>query len=130
MYIGNFEHDSINGSGTFTWPNGRIYEGSWKDGKMSGQGNLMYEDGNEYNGEFMDDCRHGYGVFTWKDGKRYEGPWEKNKQHGVADLVLPPANGESEPKWVKAEFKDGVKIRYIKKQNVMGQTAVIERFEE
>ena len=49
----------IDGKGTYTWPDGRKYEG-----------------------EYYCNKKHGFGVFTWKDGSRYEGPWLNGKKHG------------------------------------------------
>jgi len=33
-YIGEYKNGEYHGQGTFTWSNGRKYEGEWKDGKM------------------------------------------------------------------------------------------------
>lgn len=38
------------------WPNGRSYEGSFKNGK-----------------------REGYGTFIWNTGAKYEGEWKDGK---------------------------------------------------
>jgi hypothetical protein len=40
----------MQGEGTYTWTDGRIYKGSWLQGKMNG-----------------------FGEFTWPDGKNYKG---------------------------------------------------------
>ena len=42
--------------GLYTWPDGRMYEGFYKDDK-----------------------KHGFGVYTWQDGKRYAGWWSHGK---------------------------------------------------
>lgn len=68
---------------------------------------MHYEDKNSYVGEFKEDEREGDGIFTWVDGKQYDGPWVNNKQEGIAMLKLP--NGKA----IKAEFHEGVKVRYL-----------------
>jgi len=35
----------LNGIGTYLWPDGRKYEGEWKDNKMHGEGNFDWGDG-------------------------------------------------------------------------------------
>eukprot|EP00351_Strombidinopsis_sp_SopsisLIS2011_P002829 CAMPEP_0116871950 /NCGR_PEP_ID=MMETSP0463-20121206/2526_1 /TAXON_ID=181622 /ORGANISM="Strombidinopsis sp, Strain SopsisLIS2011" /LENGTH=67 /DNA_ID=CAMNT_0004511335 /DNA_START=738 /DNA_END=941 /DNA_ORIENTATION=- len=49
----------MDGKGVYTWPDGKRYEGSYKN-----------------------ELRHGYGVFTWSDGRTYAGDWIQGKQHG------------------------------------------------
>lgn len=46
---------------------------------MDGKGILEWPDGKKYEGDFKDDKRHGTGEFRWKDGKIYKGPWIKGK---------------------------------------------------
>ena len=43
------------------------------NGKMHGQGHLIWPDDKEYIGEFAEDYRHGNGKFKWKDGREYNG---------------------------------------------------------
>jgi hypothetical protein len=60
----------MHGFGIFTWPDGRVYEGEYKN-------NLKW----------------GHGKFTWPDkeetGKSriYEGKWEMNLQHGPGEYT-------------------------------------------
>ena len=44
----------ING-GTYRWPDGRTYEGSWVKSRMHGRGHMSFTDGRDYEGEFRDD---------------------------------------------------------------------------
>ena len=44
----------LNGTHTYTWPNGDMYSGEWKKGKM-----------------------HGSGIYTWVDGVWLEGEFEE-----------------------------------------------------
>lgn len=49
-----------------TWPDGKSYEGDWKDGMM-----------------------HGKGKKTWANGKFYEGDLERGKSHGKGKQIFP-----------------------------------------
>lgn len=46
----------MHGTGTFWWPDGRIYIG-----------------------DYINDKKHGRGVFTWPDGRKYDGEWFDGK---------------------------------------------------
>ena len=46
----------MDGSGVFTWPDGRRYEG-----------------------EYIDDKKEGRGIFYWNDGRKYDGQWLNGK---------------------------------------------------
>jgi hypothetical protein len=56
----------MSGQGEYCWPDGRRYEGEYKDGKMSGQG-----------------------VFSWPDDQRYAGGWKNGKMSGSGLMWLP-----------------------------------------
>jgi len=53
------------GEGTFTWANGAVYEGEWKDNK-----------------------RNGHGIYKWSNGDVYEGEWKNNQPNGKGTLTL------------------------------------------
>lgn len=42
------------GSGTMTYPNGRVYKGEWLNDKRHGEGHEIYSNGNVYEGEFVE----------------------------------------------------------------------------
>lgn len=47
------------GRAIFRWPDGRVYKGKYKDGKING-----------------------FGILDWPDGRRYEGRWVNGSQDG------------------------------------------------
>ena len=59
LYTGQFREGLPHGKGTYTWSNGKYYEGDWKYGIKEGKGKLVYKDsvvsgywrGDEYIGE-------------------------------------------------------------------------------
>ena len=70
---------------------------------VSGNGVMLYGDGEKYAGDFKEGKRQGYGILTAKNGKRYEGDWANDLQNGQGTMIS--TNGE---KYIGA-FKDGVK---------------------
>lgn len=52
------------------WPDGRRYEGDFKENKMSGFGRFDYGDGKVYEGEFLNGKQHGTGFYTSGDRTR------------------------------------------------------------
>jgi len=47
--------------------------------KMEGSGVFTWPDGRRYEGEYIDDKKEGHGVFYWPDGRKYEGGWKNGK---------------------------------------------------
>lgn len=54
---------------------------------MQGMGNFTWEDGRMYLGEYRNDLKHGQGTFQWPDGRKYIGGWSEGKQHGRGTFV-------------------------------------------
>jgi hypothetical protein len=46
---------------------------------MHGKGLLVWPDGKSYEGDFREDKRDGVGIFKWGDGKEYCGEWKVGK---------------------------------------------------
>ena len=47
-----------------------------------GEGKFSYVNGTVYEGEFKNNKANGYGFMTWLYGKRYEGEFKDDKIHG------------------------------------------------
>ena len=60
MYTGQFSDGREEGEGTFKWPNGNLYIGKFKEGKMSGYAIFI-----DWEAQTK---RHG----EWKEGKRLQ----------------------------------------------------------
>ena len=56
--------------------NGDIYKGSFVDGKKSGFGRYIWNNGTVYVGHFENNLYHGEGAMTFPDGFKREGLWE------------------------------------------------------
>jgi hypothetical protein len=95
--------DVRHGHGKLIFPDGALFEGTWREGKVNGNGRHIHSNGEYYIGGWKDDAVHGYGKLVHTDGASYEGMWEHDKQ-----------NGKGVEKWPDgAEFKgifvDGLK---------------------
>jgi hypothetical protein len=88
MYEGEFRDDKYNGVGKFTWANGNIYEGELKDDKRNGVGKCIYTDGEIYEGEWRDNEKHGKGKYVSTDGDIYEGEYKDDKRNGVGKYIF------------------------------------------
>jgi len=47
--------------------------------KMEGTGVFTWPDGRRYEGDYVDDKKEGQGVFFWPDGRKYDGGWKNGK---------------------------------------------------
>jgi hypothetical protein len=70
--------------GIYTWQDGRMYEGFYKEDK-----------------------KHGFGVYTWSDLKRYAGWWSNGKQHGLGVFI------SRDGKRKLGIWEDGRKLRWL-----------------
>jgi hypothetical protein len=102
---------------------GRIYLGTFKNGKKEGLGRLITAIGKIYEGYWRKGKRHGFGVFN-SDSEIYCGDWELDTYHGLG--TLENTNGVYDGKFIygvcegfgilyykddkvyKGEFKNGV----------------------
>ena len=73
------------------------YSGTWKDGKLNGQGTyrILGNDGYEstYTGEWVNDMKNGQGTRTsfggWLKGTIIStGPWKDDEMHGIVKRSL------------------------------------------
>ena len=62
--------------GTCHFPDGRIYEGEFKDGLMHGEGVLTLPDKARIAGTFRKGLPHGPGAFVEPDGTRIKREWQ------------------------------------------------------
>lgn len=72
----------FNGQGTYRYPDGDVYVGSFKNSKRDGIGEYTYANGDKFTGNWAKDYRNGYGTMKFKNGDHYEGNWKFNRRHG------------------------------------------------
>jgi hypothetical protein len=98
--VGVWEDNQIK-SGTYTEPDGTVYEGQWMFRERNGQGTLTFPDGRKYSGEFKSDQRHGQGTMRFPDGRKYVGEFFRGKRSGQGTMSYPDGKQQT------GTFKDG-----------------------
>ncbi len=98
--VGIWEDNEIK-SGTYTEPDGTVYEGQWMFRERNGPGTLIFPDGRKYIGEFKSDKRHGQGTMLFPDGRKYVGDFLSGKRTGTGTMTYPDGRKYT------GEFKDG-----------------------
>ena len=56
---------------------------------MHGQGTYKWPDGRMYHGSYQHDKKDGFGVYVWVDGRAYLGNWTQGKQASERVYILP-----------------------------------------
>ena len=64
--LGEFKLDECSGQGVLNYPDGKKFEGLWKEGK-----------------------KHGAGVYSWPNGAKYHVHYIEGKKHGEPTLEAP-----------------------------------------
>jgi hypothetical protein len=79
IYEGEWKNGQKHGYGTFFWKSGQRFEGIFKDDKMN-QGTCFYSNGDRYVGVFnQKEQRHGQGTLYYANGKIDQGIWENDR---------------------------------------------------
>lgn len=81
-YRGELKEGKMSGKGIFLFNDGSRYEGEFLLGFMSGRGKLEFSDGRIYEGDFVQNRMEGQGSCTWPEGDHYTGSFENNMMHG------------------------------------------------
>ena len=76
---------------------------------MNGFGKFEWPDGRKYEGNYKNDKKEGYGVFSWPDGRIYKGNWKNGRQEGEGEFYNPKNDT-----WKKGIWKEGKRIKWIK----------------
>lgn len=107
-YNGHFKDDKITGYGNYVWENGDSYIGDFVNGKMHGKGIYKWLEGSIYEGEYKDNIREGKGIFKWKSGVIFEGNFLNGKPNGKGKLIY-------ESKNIDVEYQEGKFLGDFKK---------------
>ncbi len=67
-----------NAHDVYTWANGDVYEGGWRNLKFNGFGTHTLIDGRKYEGVWKKGRRHGWMKTTGRNGMVHEGRWWKD----------------------------------------------------
>jgi len=66
---------------------GTIFEGSYKNGFLSGKVKVFFHNGDKYEGDFENSMKNGFGKQTYADGSYYNGSFVDNKREGLGKYV-------------------------------------------
>lgn len=105
-YVGESIGDIPHGKGVFTFANGDVYDGEWRNGQKHGHG--VYKQGNTtFEGEFVNDKRNGPGVLTGPNQNKCVGDWVNDQRHGTMIFTTGGKNTRFEY-WENGAKKDPV----------------------
>lgn len=88
-YKGNFRNGKMHGQGTMIFNNGNKYVGNFVEGHMCGKGTFTYSNGDKYTGEFKEDNMNGRGKLTFANGGLYQGSFKDGNAEGYGTFLLP-----------------------------------------
>ena len=110
-YVGEWQHGSMHGYGTFYYADKSIRSGYWQFGKWTlppteadilpqcengtyhdCQGSYKFDDWYVYTGEFLYSREHGQGKIIWNNGESYVGDFVAGKMQGKGIYTWP--NGD------------------------------------
>ena len=106
VYKGSFHKGLRHGTGRFTYPDGTIFEGDYKN-DMKKHGKETYPDGKIFEGGYEDNMKK-KGKLTHPNGDYYDGEWKDDKLNG--EVYFKDSNGEG---W--GYFDNDVLQEYINK---------------
>uniref|UniRef100_A0A8C2ZHI7 Alsin Rho guanine nucleotide exchange factor ALS2 n=1 Tax=Cyclopterus lumpus TaxID=8103 RepID=A0A8C2ZHI7_CYCLU len=91
QYTGGWLLGRVNGRGTMKWPDGRTYNGNFKNGQEDGYGECIMPDKvlnktDCYQGHWRDGKIHGFGKYKYASGEVYEGCFSDGQRHGYGML--------------------------------------------
>ncbi|KAH7425661.1 hypothetical protein KP509_11G065000 [Ceratopteris richardii] len=89
----NWRRKNDDGSWSYSWANGVLFEGEIDKGFESGKGKFTWPTGASYEGSFQNGCLHGFGTYRTADGSFYSGSWIMNVKHGSGEQQY--ENGDS-----------------------------------
>ena len=93
VYIGQWNSQmQRHGQGQQTWPDGRMYEGQWRNGQCSGKGRLIGPKGEAFVGDFEADRLSGFVEEYQPDGSQYSGTFRTGRRDGFGYFHAGTAN--------------------------------------
>jgi len=124
----NFEGGRMHGDGEIKWDDGQTYRGQFHYNWMQGQGVFTYPEGATYTGDIYKGLRHGKGTFVDLCGASYVGEWRQGKKHGMG---IQEFNGEGTAiytgEWVADERHGEGEMTFPSGSVYMGQWSHSER---
>ena len=89
-YYGEVDENNLpSGKGVLKYSDQRKYKGTFKEGKLDGDGVFIVPLENgifQYSGKFANNKYNGFGVATYPDGLKYIGHWQDNNLNGFGRI--------------------------------------------
>ncbi|CCW66327.1 unnamed protein product [Phytomonas sp. Hart1] len=89
IYVGEFINNHLSGYGEYTYYDGRVYRGHWRDGLFEGNGVYICRSGSRYEGGWSAGYENGRGTKFFFNGDIYIGDWVKGRRHGYGIYKSP-----------------------------------------
>jgi len=106
-YEGAIRNGRPEGRGKIRLKSGLVYDGTWRDGVMTGYGVLRFATGDRYSGEVRDGTPDGRGRYAAVDGTVYEGLFVAGRRDGEGTLTLPDSRR------FRSLWKDGAEVERV-----------------
>ena len=100
QYQGEFKDGKLHGQGKIMFANGGYYEGQFEYGRMSGRGVHVDTDLSRYEGEFKNGQYNGKGKVTYSNDARYNGEFKQGQYHGKGKYTI-------DNTWYEGTFSHG-----------------------
>lgn len=110
-FAAHFVNGRMHGQGQLVWPDGQRYSGELAHNVAQGKGALQFVDGSRYTGQVSVGLRDGEGLFEGCDGSTYQGQWKEGKRDGQGKLVYADG-GEYEGGWSRGCKCGSGKFKY------------------
>ena len=92
VFEGTFKQGKLVGEGSVTLRNGDVINARWRRDSTA-EGTITYSNGSLYTGSLLSNRPDGYGVMEYiPRGARYDGQWQHGRPHGAGTLTFP--NGD------------------------------------
>lgn len=105
IYEGSFINNQIDGEGKLSIPKIGVYEGDFSNGKREGFGTMTFSNGDIYRGNWKDDKMAGTGTYTFANGDKYEGEFSENKFNGSGTYSFKATGKKYSGKWLNNSYK-------------------------
>jgi hypothetical protein len=102
-YEVTMEQGRIIGEGNIKYQNGDSYTGQISHGQRHGKGYTAYANGDQFEGDYKNDRPNGNGILLERDRARYEGGWKDGKAEGLGTRVF-ALGGRYEGAWKAGKF--------------------------
>ena len=91
------------------FPDGTKYEGTMKNGEITGNGVYTFSNGATYTGEVLNGLRHGKGIYK-SEGILFEGEWKNGLKHGKGKIKQ--EGMELDGEWDEGVLKGKCRIKW------------------